>query len=183
MIKKIKKSQISHIFHIFEVISKLLKNLKAHLLWLVKGAFSAVTAEGSSLKLPFTPLCSCIFDFFEWLLKLPHFIKQSGNSAWLEKYKNKSRRCGTVLFAGMIFYTYCLLMEIWQNHFLKKQFSSDQIWRKYLFFEKLWDSCVKKTEKIIAVWFFTGRNFSAQQKKWGSFYGRQFPRFHCCKVL
>ena len=35
-------------------------------------------------------------------------------------------------------------MEIWQNHFLKKQFSSDQIWRKYLFFEKLWDICVLK---------------------------------------
>ena len=51
------------------------------------------------------------------------------------------RPCGTVLFADMIFYTYCLFMEIWQNHFLKKQFSSDQIWRKYLFFEKLWDIC------------------------------------------
>ena len=57
------------------------------------------------------------------------------------------RPCGTVLFADMIFYTYCLFMEIWQNHFLKKQFSSDQIWRKYLFFEKLWDSCEKIMKK------------------------------------
>ena len=57
------------------------------------------------------------------------------------------RPCGTVLFADMIFYTYCLFMEIWQNHFLKKQFSSDQIWRKYLFFEKLWDIC-EKNKKI-----------------------------------
>ena len=40
-------------------------------------------------------------------------------------------------------------MEIWQNHFLKKQFSSDQIWRKYLFFEKLWDICGKKTEEKV----------------------------------
>ena len=56
------------------------------------------------------------------------------------------RPCGTVLFADMIFYTYCLFMEIWQNHFLKKQFSSDQIWQKYLFFEKLWDSCENKSK-------------------------------------
>ena len=58
------------------------------------------------------------------------------------------RPCGTVLFADMICYTYCLFMEIWQNHFLKKQFSSDQTWRKYLFFEKLWDICVKIDKNI-----------------------------------
>ena len=51
-------------FYPEEAISKLLKNLKVHLFRFAKGAFSAVTTEGNSFKLPFTTLYSCLFNLF-----------------------------------------------------------------------------------------------------------------------
>ena len=66
---------------------------------------------------------------------------------------------GAFLFSVMIFHSYRLFMEIWQNHFFKNPFFHAQTWQKYLFFEKLRDNCenfsIKKEKYYIFSCFFT----------------------------